>query len=290
MRPTICRASNQRWGRFLGKLCPAERSHARALLRWRNSRGRLTSCALNPVAGPLIPSLARVVRGLSAVFWGLPLAVLAAAKTALGEGPRIFPILWGSGMGPWGRVLGDTLTACLMAMVASGLVWYGLRQMVRFQPQEQIWIAAVNRASLAAMMVLGLLPFAHWWSRYPAHPLFDRGVALLFAAGILLGLALNHLLIRLAAMLPDEILRQDARLLARVDQALLVALLAFAAVDWWMPSWIVRVPDAWGPVVLAVHELRSPLLLLGALIPLALTMTLLWKAKETIIAGVFRDG
>ena len=228
------------------------------------------------------------MRGLSAVFWGLPLAILAAAKTALGEGPRIFPGALPLGSGPWARMGSDTLSACLAALLAAGLVCYGLRQLVRFQAQEQIWIAAVTRASLAAVAVIGLLPFAYWWSRFPGQPIFERGVALLFAAGIGLGLALNHLLVRLAAMLPDEILRQDSRLLSSIDQSLLLGLLTFAALDWWLPVWLARLPESWGPVILTLHELRFSLLLLGALIPLALTMTLLWKAKETIVEGVFR--
>lgn len=236
----------------------------------------------------LMPSLARVVRGLSAVFWGLPLLALTAARTALGEGPRLISGGWGGALGPWGRVVADTLSATLLALAAGGLVWFGLRQLLRFQPQEVIWIGAVHRALLGTTAVLGLLPFAHWWSRYPNQVLFDRGVALLFAAGIVLGLALNHLLVRLAAMLPDPILRQDAHLLSRFNQTLLLGLLAFAAVDWWLPRWLPLLPARWLPPILLVHELRSTLILLGVLIPLALTMTLLWKAKETIVAGVFR--
>ena len=214
---------------------------------------------------------------------------MAAAKTALGEGPRIFPGGLIPGSGPWGRVWGETLSGSLAAVLAASLIVYGLRLLLRFQRQETIWIDAVNRASLAALTVVGLLPFAYWWSRFPAIAVFDRGVALLFTAGIGLGLALNHLLVRLAAMLPDEILRQDARMLAQIDQSLLLGLFGFAALDWWLPRWLPHLPAAWSPMILAVHDLRFALLLLGALIPLALTMTLIWKTKETIIAGVFRD-
>ena len=238
---------------------------------------------------PLLPSLARVVRGLSAIFWGLPLAVLAAAKTALGESPRMFPGGMSLGPGDWGRVLGDTLAGSFMALVAAGLVCHGLRQLVRFQEQERIWISAVNRASLAALLVLGLLPFAYWWSRFPSQPLFERGIALLFVSGIAFGLALNHVLVRLAAMLPDVILRQDSRLLSRINRTLLVFLLVFAVLDGWLHRGMSRLPETWVRLLLELHELRFVVLLLGALIPMALTMTLLWKSKETIIAGVFRN-
>ena len=61
-----------------------------------------------------------------------------------------------------------------------------------------------------------------------------------------------------------------------------------AILDWWLPAWLPLLPASWSPWLLEIHDFRSMILLLGALIPLALTMTLLWKAKETIMAGVFR--
>ena len=251
-------------------------------------RRLLASAALKPATAPILPSLARVVRGLSAIFWGLPLALLAAAKTVLGEGPRVFQGPWGDLFGPWGRVLGETLAACLPGMAATGLILYGLRQLVRFHPQERIWTAAVEWASFASLLLLGLLPFAHWWSRFPAQPLFSRGVALLFFAGVGFGLALSHLLVRLAAMLPDEILRGDTRLFAGVNRFLLLGLLVLAAGDFGLVQLAARLPPGWAMLIEALHDNRAGLLLLCALIPLALTMTLVWKAKETIMAGVFR--
>jgi hypothetical protein len=173
-------------------------------------------------------------------------------------------------------------------MAATSLIWYGLSQVVRFQPQERIWTRAVTWASYSSILILGLMPFAHWWSRYPAQPLFVRGLYLLFFAGVSFGLALSHLLVRLSAMLPDEILRGDTRLFARVNQVLLLALMAMVALDYAIVRFIAQIPPAWLLVAAALHDNRSAFLLLGALIPLAVTMTLVWKAKETIIAGVYR--
>ena len=262
----------------------------RARTAGKRRHQHLASRLLKSVTAPLLPSLARVVRGLSAIFWGLPLALLASAKTVLGEGPRILQGPWGDLFGPWGRVLGETFSACLPGLAAMGLILYGVRQLIRFQPQERIWTTAVSWASLSALMLLSLLPFAHWWSRFPAQSLFGRGVLLLFLAGISFGLALSHLLVRLAAMLPDEILRSDTRLFARVNRVLLLGLLGLASVDFMFVQFAARLPPTWAIIAEVFHENRAGLLLLCALSPLALTMTLVWKAKETIVAGVFRGG
>jgi len=254
--------------------------------------------ALSSENTSVLPALARVVRGLSAIFWGLPCALLAAARLLLGEGPRVYLGPWGEIFGPWGRVWGETLGASCLALGATGLVAYGLRQLVNFQAQESIWIGSVNRASWAVTAVLGLLPFAHWWSRFPQEAFFVKGVALLFVAGVFFALALDHLLFRLAAMLPDKILRADARLLSQINRFLLLGLLVGATVSVsfqrWIASrpadWVLNPTGRWLPWVMAGQEQRSVWLLLGALIPLALTMTLAWKTKETIMVGVFRGG
>ena len=249
----------------------------------------LASAALKSGPSPILPSLARVVRGLSAIFWGLPLALLAAAKIVLGEGPRVLQGPWGDIFGSWGRVLGETLSACLPGMAAMGLMLYGIRQLVRFQPQERVWRTAVACASGTGCLVLGLLPFAHWWSRFPAQPLFGWGLVLLFLGGVAFGLALCRLLVRLSAMLPDEILRSDTRLFAGVNQVLLLGLLLLAVGDFAFVRFAARLPPGLAQIAEALHDNRAGLLLLCALIPLALTMTLVWKAKETITAGVFRS-
>ena len=131
----------------------------------------------------VIPALARVVRGLSAVFWGLPAVLLFDAKAALEDSWN--PV----GFGP--------------VLAASALVLYGVHQFDRFQPQERIWAAAVERARLSAMLLLALAPFAVWWGRRPEEPFFAHSMVLLLVAGLAFLLALNHLLVRLAAMLPD---------------------------------------------------------------------------------------
>jgi hypothetical protein len=81
----------------------------------------------------LLRSLGRLVRGLSALFWGLPLALLVGVQTAKMDWLRplnIFPPL-----------------------VATGLLLFGLLQITSFQKQERPWRAALDRAKVLALIV-----------------------------------------------------------------------------------------------------------------------------------------
>ncbi len=215
----------------------------------------------------VIPSLARVVRGLSALFWGLPLVLLLDAKSALEDSLR------GFGFPP---VVGASL-----------LVVYGLHQFSYFQPQERIWVAAVERARLLALLLLALAPFTVWWSRQPDQPFYTQSMVVLLFAGMAFLLALNHVLVRLAAMLPDETLRTETRFFAHLNRTLLLTQTILAAAyllllrQEHLPaglSWLLSTLDlakVWLVVVLSLP-------------PVALTMTLLWKTKEVIMTSVFR--
>ena len=90
------------------------------------------------------------------LVWGLPLALLACVKTALGDGWRAFgtwgvPAVRGAG---WPGLLMDTAQACLPAGAALGLLWHGLGLLGRYQRQERVWMSAVERARLLNLLVL----------------------------------------------------------------------------------------------------------------------------------------
>ena len=172
-------------------------------------------------------------------------------------------------------------------LAASALVLYGVHQFGRFQPQERVWAAAVERARMLALLLLALAPFTVWWSRRPDEPFFAHSLVLLLCAGLAFLLALNHLLVRLAAMLPDEALRSETRFFAHLNRALVVTQAVLFAAYLLLPLWA----DLPGPLVWlhsALEIAKAWLVLVLALPPVALTMTLLWKTKEVIMASVFR--
>jgi hypothetical protein len=222
-----------------------------------------------PAPTELLHSLGRVARGLSALFWGLPLAFVVSVQTAATG---------------WFAAFGF-----VPPVLANGLVLYGLLELGHFQKQERVWRQALDRAQVLAIINVGLAPFLHWFRRMPHHLHFQVAVAVLAVAALLLLFQLNRVMQRLAAMLPDETLRLDTRLFTTVNLGaltLIPALAALAGVAIRL-GWSPRLSPGVSPLV--DLALLACLVLL-VLLPLALTMALLWKTKETILAGIFSHG
>ncbi len=106
-----------------------------------------------PANPELLRSLGRLARGLSALFWSLPAALIICAETARADLLK-----------PWGVV---------PALVATALPLYGLWQMGGFQKQERPWRLALDRAGLLGLVNFGLCPFLFWHSRMPANNVFQ---------------------------------------------------------------------------------------------------------------------
>ena len=214
----------------------------------------------------LLRSLGRLVRGLSALFWGLPLALLVGVQTAKMDWLRplnVFPPL-----------------------VATGLLLFGLLQISSFQKQERPWRAVLDRAKFLALINCGLSPFLFWWNRVPGNVFFGLSIALLALSGVLFLFCLNLVLLRLGNMLPDEALRQETRQFTAFNRSLLVVLLLLSAAFLALAQ-IRRVPAGLEKTFIMVDQLGPWLLLFLALLPLAMTMALLWKTKEVVLDGVF---
>src|ERR1700679_484477 len=132
----------------------------------------------------LLRSLGRLVRGLSALFWGLPAALLACGLTF--------------------RVERLQAAAIIPAAGALGLLYYGLWLMSDFQKQERPWRNALDRARVPALVNLGSCPFLLWWNHFPREPYFIAGIGVLALSGVTFLFNLNLVIARLGAMLPDE--------------------------------------------------------------------------------------
>lgn len=237
----------------------------------------------------LLRSLGQLVRGLSALFWGLPLTLLVCVRTAISD---------------WLRPIG-----ILPPLLATGLLLFGLWQIGYFQPQERIWRRALDRATLLGMIVVGLSPFVFWWNRIPQVPFYSFSVGLLMLCGLLFLIHLNYVLQRLTAMLPDETLRMEAHWFTTVNLGLLVATLTAVSVYFLLlhahdlVTFVLQLlridsaqpmttPGAFRPAVISnllhqIEPIRALVLVFLVLVPLALTMTLIWKVKEVVLNSVF---
>jgi hypothetical protein len=214
----------------------------------------------------LLRSLGKLARGLSALFWGLPAALLIGAETARAD---------------WLKPLGF-----LPALAVNALLVYGLWQMSDFQRQERPWRQALDRTQLLALVILGLCPFIYWHNKLPEQNFFNYAVMVLELTGIVFLFNLNLVLKRLGAMLPDETLRSETRQFTAFNRWLLVGLLFFAIAV----IALVQLPHPSPPVgkvLIWVNRASNLLLVFFILLPLAMTMALIWKTKEVILDAVF---
>jgi uncharacterized membrane protein YagU involved in acid resistance len=98
--------------------------------------------------------------------------------------------------------------------------------------------------------------------------------------------SLNLVLRRLGAMLPDEGLRLETKQFTALNLNLL--LLTFVLALLYVGAGQFHKLPAWLEAILGVMEHSSMwLLIMLVLLPLAMTMALLWKTKEVILDNVF---
>jgi hypothetical protein len=216
-------------------------------------------------------SLGRLSRGLSALFWGLPIALILSVQAATFN--------WLGALGPLSHFAPPAAFALLL---------YGILLLRRFRPDEPGWTAALDRAQLLALTNLGLSPFLQWHQRLPDTALFSTAVLLLALFSLAFLLSLNALLRRLAAFLPDPLVQLETAALTRLSSLclLLLPILGIA----WMAAW--RWPSPPSPLrglLIALDGFRPFVFLFLTLLPLAFTMSLLWKIKETALECALHD-
>ncbi|MBI3417183.1 MAG: hypothetical protein HY043_17980 [Verrucomicrobia bacterium] len=214
----------------------------------------------------LLRSLGRLIRGLSALFWGLPITLVVCVKSGFSE--------WLKGFGAMPPVL---------AML---LLYYGLTQLGHFQKQERAWLKALERAKIFALVNVGLAPFLYFWNRLPNVPFFSQSIAVLMLTSLLFLFTLNQVLQRLTAMLPDETLRAETKLFTNLNLYLFMSTVGLFALYFTLLQ-MNSLPHALLQLNEFLEKSRQFLLLVLILFPVAMTMTLIWKIKELVLSSVF---
>lgn len=218
----------------------------------------------------LLRALGKLVRGLSALFWGLPVALLVDVETARTD---------------WLGFLGDA--AFVPAMVAGAILYYGLRQLRDFQKQERIWHQALHRAEALAIVNTGLAPFLFWWHKFPGIEFYTVCVVVLTFFGLLFLMQINLVLRRLAAMLPDEALREETKMFTSLNLGLFMA--AFAGLAVYVALANARmVPRAIQNIVTGDNPRGLWLILFTNLMPLAMTLAVTWRIKDVVFTSLFQ--
>lgn len=225
----------------------------------------------NPEAGTrskaeLLRSLGHLARGLSALFWGLPASLVICVETAKTDWLKSFGFI--------------------PALAVTGLLIFGLWQMGDFQKQERPWRHALDRAKLLGLVNFGLCPFLFWHNRMPRESFFTAAVFVLVLSAVFFLFTLNVVLKQLGAMLPDETLRHETLLFTALNRWLL-AFLMLLGIVYAILLRVMQIPLEFGILVVWLNRLGLWLLTFFALLPLAMTMALIWKTKETIFDSVF---
>ena len=226
----------------------------------------------------LLRSLGHLVRGLSAVFWGLPIALVVCVQTAKSD--------WLQPAVAIKNPYLATLFGALPPLLALGLIHFGLTQIGYFQKQERIWHHALDRAKIFSLINLGLSPFLYWWNRLSLNPFFTAMIELMVVTSLFYLFSLNLLLRRLAAMLPDEILRLETRLFTKMNNYVLGATGAI-----FTGIFILRRVDNFPRFIYYLLTILDQgalwIIMFMILLPIAITMFLTWKIKELILASIF---
>jgi hypothetical protein len=221
----------------------------------------------------LLRALGQLVRGLSTLFWGLGLTGLVYMEMVYMETAEA--ARWQT-FGP---------LAFLPVVLSTAPLWRGLNQLRAFQEQERIWRRALDRAEIFAVVDAGLAPFLFWWHKFPSVPLYAACAGLLVLSSLFLLVQINCVLQRLCAMLPDETLRAETKLFTAFNISLLLAVLGGLAAYFllsrapFLPGWAWRwIESAWAAGVWMALFL--------ILMPLSMTMALIWKIKEVIFSSL----
>jgi hypothetical protein len=219
----------------------------------------------------LLRALGRLVRGLSTLFWGLPVTLLVYLETARTD---------------WLGFLGDA--AFVPPMLTGAALYYALRQLRDFQKQERIWHYALNRAEILAVINAGLAPFLFWWHRFPAIPFYVVCVDVFVFSLLLFLMQINQVLRRLSAMLPDENLRAETKMFTAFNIALFLAAFIGLAVYFGLAQAQV-LPRSVAKIIAGDDPRGLWLLLFLSLMPLAMILAILWKIKEVIFLSIFHQ-
>jgi hypothetical protein len=228
-----------------------------------------TTMPETPPNAELLRSLGQVVRGLSSLFWGLPLALIICVQTAKTELLRQFNIVPPAAATAW--------------------LVFGLWQLGHFQKQERIWVNALDRARMIALVNLGLSPFLYWWGQLPDEPFYTAVLGVMAVSGLLFLSNLNLVLRRLSAMLPDEGLRHETKHFTTLNRFLILGIAVLGIFLLLLLQYPTALP--WVTDLMDRFEPGPPwLMIFVVLLPIAMTMALIWKIKAVILDGLFGMG
>lgn len=205
----------------------------------------------------------RVIRGLSAVFWGMPLSLLICVRSAATDWLRPYDVLY--------------------SVAALALVGFGTWQLSWLHEiKDPRWSRHLERSKVFAVINVGLSPFILFWNRYPQHFFFNWMISLLAVGGLLYLFFFNQTLRRMVSIFNDRLLQSEITFFSYMNSISLSVLMACTVV--YIATRRLAIGD---PYLSAIGNPFLPIgqyaLLILVLLPLSLTMTITWKVKEEFL-------
>lgn len=212
--------------------------------------------------------LRALVRGLALLFWSLPLELVIGINLAAAG--------WFGNFGIMAPVL------------PPAMMFIGLGELKKYKPEHCTWQRLLDQARLMAMINTGLAPFLYWWRHIPANPFFESMLVLLAVCAFLLLARLNRVVVHLAGVVPAATLDTEIRKLGGLNHTALVTVAAVIAIHG-LAALLNILPRAYYDHILDPTRPRVLVLfVLLVLVPVALTMGMIWRSRETVLDTVFR--
>lgn len=210
-------------------------------------------------------SWVKLARGFSALFWGMPLALLVCVRSAAATWMNAHEALY--------------------PMASLGLICYGIWQLDSLPGlSESRPRLMVNLAKITAATCLGMSPFIFFWNHFPDEPFFNHALAALAFFALVFLLFYNRVIKHLTEILSDQELVSEILFFTRLNQTALIVLACGTAL-----LAVLKFASPEATFLLPENNLFYPLGrflgLIFLLIPLSLTMSLTWKIKEVFLYG-----
>lgn len=217
-----------------------------------------------------IRSLSRLIRGLSMLFWGLPITLIICVKTSVKDRLELQPI--------------DFFTP----IISSSVLLVATFLIGEFKKMEKSWSGLIDRAKFFGIINLSLSPFIYWRLKVPEITAFSVAVWLFFVSNIIFLLILNSIIQRLTSMLSDKTLRLDAKTYGDLNQYMLTLLLVILFLGY-AGNFLKDSPLFLNQVLVIISRFYQWIMTFIIVVPLAITMALIWKTRETILTNIFTE-
>jgi len=220
--------------------------------------------------------LVRLTRGLSCVFWGVPMSLLFCIQLLIAHIVVTDPFIRGSL-----AQLYFVLFFAVLAVACAGTYW--------LQQVEGIgsdWRRRARVCMASAVSALYFTPFLYWWQNMPEETTYTLNLfGLILSAIVLLG-ALNALCMELGRFLGDRSLRRESRVFLALIALVLGAPALYAF--WWAVASSLREGSNENLGLAFLNIFRLPYhirltLFIVLFLPVALTLANLWRVKEMML-------